>query len=143
MSWIKYKLTVLFFIAAVAAGVSVTLSEFNRMVYPAGPVGSFSLKGGGSDIYHLEFLGEKIRVELPVSFVTSLFTKETVESGKGHAAEAFKNLTRDGGPVVEELLYRLKDAGGKMASDIDSRVSEIRKAVPFKEWLPAGRAEER
>lgn len=143
MSWVKYNLTLLFFITTVAVGISVALSEFNRMVHPAGPVSAFSLKGGESGVYHMELLGEKIRISLPESFVTDLFAGETVENSKRYITEAFKNLKQNGGQVLEKSLFKLKDTGGKMASDVDSSASLIRKALPLKEWFPAGGAEER
>mgnify|MGYP005844705301 CR=1 FL=1 len=57
---IKYMLVFLFFFITVAAGVSVVLSEFNRMVYPAGPAEVFRMDCEDSGGCRIEFLGEKI-----------------------------------------------------------------------------------
>ena len=143
MSWLKYKLTILLFIVVVAAGVSVALSEFNHMVYPAGPASVFSLKGGEYGVYRMEFLGEKIRVEFPADFTGGLFTGETLEAGKEHLTGAINNLKSNSGQVFNKCLLYIRSEGGKIVSAMISRASEIIETSPLRTWLPVGGAEER
>lgn len=143
MSWLKYKLTIILFIVVVAAGVSVALSEFNAMVYPVGPVGVFSLKGGEYGIYQMEFLGEKIRVEFPSAFIEGLFSGETVKDSKEHLTGAIKNLKNSSGQALHKWLLFIRSEGERIVSAIASRASEIIGTSPLRTWLPVGGAKER
>ncbi|HOV79690.1 MAG TPA: hypothetical protein PK728_06235 [Bacillota bacterium] len=62
----KYKLVVLVFFLVVGAGTSAVLSQFNRMIYPAGPFSILKVECGGPGFYRVEFLGEKALLERPL-----------------------------------------------------------------------------
>lgn len=136
MNWVKYKLAILFFAAVVAVGVSVVLSQFNVMIRPAGPVSAFHLEGGGNSVYQVEFLGEKVGLELPANPVTGFITEKNVENGKAYIGKAYESLKDNNGQVLEKLLLNLKVAVGSIVSETISCFAQKKEEALLKEWLP-------
>jgi len=129
MSWIKYKLVIILFALVVAGGVSIVLSGFNHMIRPAGPVSAFRLEDGGSGVYRLELLGEKIAAETPPDIVTDLINRAEIKNGREYVKETLQKLERKGGPCLNEISAVIKDAMKRAVSDIESRAGEIKERL--------------
>ncbi|MFA4885069.1 MAG: hypothetical protein WC601_04740 [Desulfotomaculaceae bacterium] len=69
MNWTKYEVALLIFTAVVALGTSTAISQFNHRVSPQTPVRVFELKNDGQGVYQVKFLGESMRLELPVEYL--------------------------------------------------------------------------
>jgi hypothetical protein len=70
MNWTKYKVALLIFTAVVALGTSTAIARFNHRVCPQAPVRAFELKTDGQGVCQVEFLGESIRLELPMEYLS-------------------------------------------------------------------------
>lgn len=141
MSRVKYKLTILFSVAAIVVGVSVVLGEFNPMIRPIGPIIAFDLREGGNGAYLVDFLGETFKVELPVNFASDLLEGIRTKSGRKNITDTCQDLLRHSEQDLQKLLSNLIDTVGRMLSEMMSRAGEIMEVSPLKDWFPTGKPE--
>jgi len=93
MNWTKYKFALLIFTALVVLGTSTAIARFNHRVCPQAPVRAFELKNDGQGVYQVRFLGESMRLELPMEYL----------------AERIVMIRRYGENVLEGPLMELND----------------------------------
>lgn len=134
MSRTTFLIAVIAFIALVAAGVSVALGELNRMVYPAGPVRALTLQEKSPGIYHVKFLGEELRVELPAGLAP--------EHIPGHAGElirevqkiiggAGQNFKQHGEKALKNYLTVLQESAVNLAGEVYCRALDTIEQLPL------------
>ncbi|KUK82041.1 MAG: putative membrane protein [Pelotomaculum thermopropionicum] len=102
MGRFKCLLVLLLFFSAVACGVSAVLAEFNQMIRPAGPVVAFSIRNTEPGVYRMEFLGEEIAAELPVSKVENIIDRAYI-----FAAGTGNKVLRASWRVIEAAAKKL------------------------------------
>lgn len=136
MSRVKYNLIIILFALVVAGGVSVVLSGFNQMIRPAGPVSAFRLEGGGPGVYRLEFLGEKIAVQIPPGLAADLVTRVEIMNRREYVTKTLQKLEREGKPVLDETLAIIIDAMKRTGSDLESRAGELKKQMTGEGFRP-------
>ncbi|MCL6634639.1 MAG: hypothetical protein K6T29_02585 [Peptococcaceae bacterium] len=127
MDWLKYRLMLLFFCAAVAAGVAVILAEFNVMIRPAGPVRAFGLEEAGPGVYRVEFLGEKATVQVPAGAAAAL-SESKVRNGE-YFRGVFEGLEQKGGQALREALAALAAGAERAAKSVEPLLCEIKKRL--------------
>lgn len=130
-----YLTVLIIFLIAVASGVSVVLEEFNRMVYPAGPVRPFNFNENGPGAWEVEFLGEKVRVELPDSPVPDVLAGDLVQEGRRYLSLVFQNTKNRGEGILRDLLAGVQDTAGDLAPGLYGRTLELLERLPLPERL--------
>lgn len=130
MSRAGYLLAILLFILVVMAGVSVVLTEFNRMIRPAAPVNALNLEAAGNSTYRVEILGEEAGVKLPgdLSPAEEMFKKS-------HAAlvEAMCLMRVKAGHVSDNWRPALQETGKRLFAYGSSVFAAV--VQPLQEWL--------
>lgn len=124
MNWTKYMVALLIFTAAVAVGSSVALSRFNHRVCPWAPVRAFELKGEEPGVYQVIFLGESIRLALPVDTALELYRHKYVQASREYLAEKIVTVKRNSLDLLEDPPVRLNDIVLKMKIFIEDWLNQ-------------------
>lgn len=142
MNWTKYKYAILLLTAVVAVGVSITLSRFNHRVCPSTPVRAFGLEDSGSGAYQVEFLGEKIRLELPADLVMEFYDPKKLKESREYMV---KNLVSMSCNVVEDLsrsVTKLNDVEADLAAELTTYAYKMKEQIQLKKWFTPDKAGE-
>jgi len=142
MNSMKYKQTIILFIAVVAVGVSITLSRFNHRVCPSIPVRAFGLEGAGTGAYQVEFLGEKIRLKLPVDLVMEFYDPKKLKESREYMV---KNLVSIRCNVEEDLsrsLTKLNDVEADLTAELTTFACKMKEQIHLKKWFTPDKAGE-
>lgn len=128
--------TFIFYIAAVAIGVSVVHKEFNRMVAPKEPISAFNLNSTGQDALRLEFLGESLEIKIPEAFNLDLLTVESQKVISGIGKEVASEIKGRAEKELSDMLTVFSNAAGTVVYDLYSGIMRLLEHLSEK-YLPA------
>lgn len=128
--------TLIFYIAAVAIGVSVVHREFNRMVAPAEPVSAFNLDSAGPGALRFEFLGETLEVRIPEALNLDMLIVESQRAISTIGKEVARAIKSSVDEELSEILKVYGNAAACIFSNLYSKILELLENLPEK-YLPA------
>lgn len=129
----KFKLICVLFVLVVASGVSVALSEFNRMVYIPGGARAFKVDYVGPGCCQAEFLGEKIKIELPAAMIGFNPREEALKVSES-VKEASLQVKITGGQVLKRTLAANCNFASEKITVINNRLSVLADWFYEKAW---------
>ncbi len=142
MSPIKYLLSAFFFMVIIFAGVNVTLSEFNRDIYPEQGIRVFAVDGVRHGSVDLEVLGAKKQLILPEYLEQDLLQERAI-TAFNNILEAGRDLGKQSPEqAFKKTLKTIRSLSDKIAADLNFCARYVTGDMSWEEDLP-GHGEER